>query len=268
MWRGDRNLKLFIAATSSMRKRPDIVRQSKYLLESFYTIADWQIPLIHEADMFLLDSGAFTFMGSKKGQKIDFDKYLDDYIEFINKYDVKYFFELDIDSVVGYPKVLEMRKKLERETGKKCIPVWHESRGVEEWKRLCEDYEYIAVGGFAIKDIKKSEFPMIKQLVKYARSKGVKVHGLGYTQQDVKEWGFYSADSSSYASGARFCRIGKFKNGKIKYEDHKGVKNSQDLNSVSLVESLSSQLLMFFRTFLVRFTAMTGAEKRVIWHFG
>ena len=33
-------------------------------------------------------------------------EYLQRYIDFINKYDVKYFFELDIDAVVGYVLVL------------------------------------------------------------------------------------------------------------------------------------------------------------------
>ena len=121
-------MKIFMAGTCT---KEEFLQEHKidYILESFYTIKEWQIPYIKECKMFLLDSGAFTFMNSNK-KKVNFNQYLNDYISFINKYDIKYFFELDIDSVVGYEKVKEMRAVLEKGTGKKCIPVWHKSRGL------------------------------------------------------------------------------------------------------------------------------------------
>lgn len=42
-----------------------------------------------------------------------------EYIEFINEYDIKYFFEMDIDMICGYKKVLEMRKQIEQGTRKR-----------------------------------------------------------------------------------------------------------------------------------------------------
>lgn len=121
-------MKIFLAGTCV---KEEVLENHKvdYILESFYTIKKWQIPYIKKCKMFLLDSGAFTFMNGNKG-KVDFNQYLNDYINFINKYDIKYFFELDIDSVVGYEKVKEMRTVLEKGTGKKCIPVWHKARGL------------------------------------------------------------------------------------------------------------------------------------------
>lgn len=115
-------MKIFIAGTS---KYKEIVQKNtpKFILESYFYFKEWQIPLIKNSEMFLLDSGAYTFMNSKNHKNLDFDSYLKRYIGFINKYDIKYFFELDIDDVVGYEKVLEYRKILEYETGKKCIPV-------------------------------------------------------------------------------------------------------------------------------------------------
>ena len=74
----------------------------------------------------------------------NFDEYLTRYINFINKYDIKYFFELDVDSIVGYEKVKQLRKRLENETGKKCIPVWHKSRGKEEYLKMCKKIDEIA----------------------------------------------------------------------------------------------------------------------------
>ena len=81
---------------------------------------------------FLLDSGAFTFM-NQKSKKINFEQYIEQYIEFINKYDIKYFFELDVDVIFGHEKVKEIRKYIEQKTNKKTIPVWHKSRGIEEY---------------------------------------------------------------------------------------------------------------------------------------
>ena len=75
--------------------------------------------------MFLLDSGAFTFMhGIEASSKpVDWDGYLSRYIDFINRNNVQHFFELDVDSIVGYDAVKRMRARLEAETGKQSIPV-------------------------------------------------------------------------------------------------------------------------------------------------
>ena len=39
-------------------------------------------------------------------------------------------------TIIDAFKVKEIRKKIEEKTGKKCIPVWHKSRGIEEFKNL------------------------------------------------------------------------------------------------------------------------------------
>ena len=87
---------------------------------------DWEIELIKSKN-FLLDSGAFTFMNGRKYS--DLDMYLEKYINFINENDVEKFFELDVDCIKGIDWVEKSRYKLEAETGKKCIPVWHVRRG-------------------------------------------------------------------------------------------------------------------------------------------
>lgn len=216
-------MKVFLAGTNVSE---DVLKEHKidYILESFYTIKEWQIPYIKECKMFLLDSGAFTFMNSNKG-KVDFDQYLNDYISFINKYDVKYFFELDIDSIVGYEKVKEMRKALEEGTGKKCIPVWHKSRGLEEWHRLTKEYDYIGLGGFAIKEIKPKEYKYISPLLNIAKENGCKVHGLGFTNlKALRRYHFYSVDSTSWLSGQKYGTLYIFQDGTLKsirYKDRR-----------------------------------------------
>lgn len=58
-------MKIFLAGTASHR---NVVEPNppKYILESFYYVQDWQLPMIKNADDFLLDSGAFTFMENSK----------------------------------------------------------------------------------------------------------------------------------------------------------------------------------------------------------
>ena len=134
-------MRLCLAGTFPAEK---IVKEYRpeYVLESFFYIRPWQIEEIPKWKMFLLDSGAFTFMhGIEASSKpVDWDGYLSRYIDFINRNDVQHFFELDVDSIVGYDAVKRMRARLEAETGKQSIPVWHRSRGLDEFKRLCRDY--------------------------------------------------------------------------------------------------------------------------------
>ena len=103
-----------------------------------------------------------------------------------------------------------MRTRLEAETGKQSIPVWHRSRGLDEFKRLCRDYPYIGIGGFAIKHIQPSEYGYVRRLVQYANSCGVRVHGLGYTKKDAVSFGFYSVDSTTWTTQVNFGGLSYF----------------------------------------------------------
>lgn len=207
-------MKLFLAATSDKTfVGEDTLKSIPYALESFYYFQDWQKMLLKTCKMFLLDSGAFTFMSNVTDT--NFDEYLTRYIKFINDNDIKYFFELDIDSVVGYEKVKQMRHRLEKETGKRCIPVWHKSRGIDEWYKLCKEYRYVAIGGIVSKEITKKDYPVLLQLNKIAARYGTKVHGLGFTNKDAYKYGFYSVDSTNWKSGGRFGQLHIFDGKKI-----------------------------------------------------
>lgn len=210
-------MRIFIAGTNSYK---GLVEKYKppYILESFYYIRDWQIPLIKTSKMFLLDSGAYSFMQmNKKGKNknLNFEEYLDRYIGFINKHDVKYFFELDIDHIVGYPKVLEYRKKLEKETRKKCIPVWHKSRGKEEYVHLCKNYDYIAIGGITGQKEKNNFQKYIRWFKQIADEHNTKVHLLGATDKITLSSGFFSADSTAWQT-VRYGGVAVFKEGVVK----------------------------------------------------
>lgn len=194
------------------------------ILESFYYADEWTEKMIPRLKYFLLDSGAFTFFSS--GKHIDWNEYLDRYIAFINKNKVEHFFELDIDVLVGYEKVLEFRRKLERGTGRQCIPVWHKSRGKDEFIKMCDEYKYVAIGGIVSKEITQKEYVYFPWFLNEAHKRGVKVHGLGFTNlEGMRKYHFDSVDSTSWTTGNRFGAIYQF-NGKtmVKHGKKEGQK--------------------------------------------
>lgn len=213
-------MKIFLAGTYSENKNAEDVLQSMYNLESFYYIKPWQYEMVHRSKMFLLDSGAFTFFSS--GKKIDWDEYIEKYANFIKEHDVSYFFELDIDSLIGYESVKQYRKKLERLTNRQCIPVWHKSRGIEEWKRMCSEYPYVEIGGIASKEIKPNQYVAFPSMINYAHKCRARVHGLGFTNVNkFDEIQFDSVDSTRW-NCARFGRLEYFDGQTIKTVDKRG----------------------------------------------
>ena len=207
-------MKVFLAGAYT-REKAFIGKNIDYMLESFFYVLPWQIERIPNMKMFLLDSGAFTFMNGTGNA--NFDEYLTRYINFINKYDIKYFFELDVDSIVGYEKVKQLRKRLENETGKKCIPVWHKSRGKEEYLKMCEEYDYVAIGGIVTKEITKEQYSFFPWFINEAHKRGCKIHGLGFTDTKLlQKYHFDSVDSTAWLSGSRFGHVYYLDNGVMK----------------------------------------------------
>lgn len=185
-----------------------------YILESFYYAdADTERLIPHFGD-FMLDSGAFTFCGT--GGNVAWDEYLERYADFINRNNVQKFFELDIDSVVGYKEVKRMRVKLEGLTNKQPIPVWHISRGKNEFIRHCDEFPYVALGGYVVA-IKASDPRQVAYTKSYpwfineAHKRGKKIHGLGYTNlKGLTVHHFDSVDSTAWTTGNRFGYLYKF----------------------------------------------------------
>ena len=202
-------------AEKQMRKENT---QNICVLESFYYMQDWMKPYIREHWDFLLDSGAFTFMGNNDTNEIDWNAYLTKYIDFINEMDIDHFLELDIDSVVGIKKVEELRARLEKETGKKSIPVWHPSRSLNYYHKMVEDYDYVALslsGKYTSRWIRNSGgLNVISKLLDIAKKQNCKVHGLGYTKLNhLPKLKFHSVDSTAWIYGNRGGYLYQF-NGK------------------------------------------------------
>ena len=196
----------------------DFVRDVKLsemsILESFYYLRKNEefMALAKHFGSFLLDSGAFTFMTGVHKGAINWDEYVEDYARFINKHDIKLFFELDIDSVVGLQEVERLREKLEALTGKKPIPVWHKNRGKEYFIKMCENYPYVALGGIVTKEILRQKYEKgFPWFIKTAHLHRCKIHGLGYTTiLNLPKYHFDSVDSTAWLYGNRGGYLYKF----------------------------------------------------------
>ena len=163
----------------------------------------------------LVDSGAHSF---QKGKKVEWEEYTREYAEWIKKNDsdkILGYFEMDVDNIIGYEKVLELRKILLEATDK-IIPVWHKNRGIDEFKKMCKETkgEIIGITGFRNEDIKDDQYHMF---LKYAWQQGKKVHCLGMTRIKVlNEVPFDYTDSSSWRQTAIYGTVKRFSNGKFK----------------------------------------------------
>lgn len=179
--------------------------ENVYILESYFYLRKDEsfMQIINRCGFFLLDSGAFTFIKGNHNNKCNWDKYVEEYADFINKYDIKLFFELDIDSIVGLTEVERLRNKLEKLTNKQCIPVWHKNRGKQYFINMCKEYPYVGLGGIAIKEIKRNDFEkMFNWFIKTAHENRAKIHGLGYTSvSNLKYYHFDSVDSTAWLHG-------------------------------------------------------------------
>lgn len=222
------DMEIYLAESEARAKQmnedsKDNLFKGTNILQSYYYCNEFtEKVVIPSCDSFMLDSGAFTFFSS--GKHVDWNEYIKKYADFITRNDVKLFFELDIDSLVGYENVLLLRKKLESLTNRKCIPVWHKSRGLDEFVKMCKEYDYVALGGIVAKEITQKEYKYFPKLIKIAHENGAKIHGLGFTNLvGLTKYHFDSVDSTSWVSGNRFGSIYKF-NGKtmVKYDKKEG----------------------------------------------
>lgn len=194
----------------------DLHIKMKWNLMSYYYIRtrsglEYANFIKNNSENILIDSGAHSF---QKGVRVDWDEYTKQYAEFIKEFDepkVLGYFEMDIDNLVGYEKVLELRKVLES-VSDKIIPVWHKNRGIEEYYKMCQDYsgKIIAITGFKNEDIKDNQYPIFLQI---AHKYNCKVHCLGMTRRKVLDKvPFDYVDSSSWAQMGIRGQVGECKN--------------------------------------------------------
>lgn len=202
------------------------------ILESYYYAKDniHFSRLLKTCENFLLDSGAFTFMQGNHKEKINWDKYTEEYAAFINLHGIDQFVEMDIDSIVGLQEVERLRKKLETMTGKMPIPVWHKSRGKDYFLKMCDNYPYVAFGGILTDGISRKDIErVLPWFIHEAHKRGAKIHGLGYTSVTrLSEFHFDSVDSRAWLQGNMSGFLYQFQNGKMKHIQGNGRLKSTD----------------------------------------
>lgn len=203
-------MKIFLSALNSKVILDRLIAENinlRWNLLSFFYIQKAGAELAERvrdlSEEILIDSGAHSF---QKGVKVNWDEYTRQYADFIRSFDrpnVLGYFEMDVDNIVGYEKVLELRKILESASDK-IIPVWHKNRGIDDYKKMCQDYagKIIAITGFYKEDIKDEQYLMF---LKYARECECKVHCLGMTRQKVLDKvPFDYTDSSTWLTQTRY----------------------------------------------------------------
>lgn len=222
-------MKVFLAGVAPWRNEglydPIIRTHKPYILESFYYVdADTERLLPYFGD-FMLDSGAFTFMANIGDKEIDWMEYASKYAQFVKRNNIEKYIELDLDYIIGVEGAYKLRQFLEKETGRRTIPVWHPIRGREAFCRMCDEYDYVALGGIVGKKWRGMEQYM-PWFIQEAHKRHAKIHGLGFTQLTrLAQYHFDSVDSTAWTTGNRFGYL-YFFNGKtmVKKDVPKGMK--------------------------------------------
>lgn len=239
-------MKIFLSGLESSEKNIiDCMIKNKekvdYVLTSYYYLRkkkDFFQKLKLIANEILIDSGAHSF---QKGAKVEWVDYTKEYTKWIKENDCEQiigYFEMDIDNIIGYESVLELRKILEQETNK-IIPVWHKNRGVQDYKKMCNKYKYIAITGFKNEDIKDNQYMMF---LKYAKEQNCLVHCLGMTRiKIISKIPFDSVDSSTWKQAGNFGEYRKFTNGKLKIFKQKGKFTTEFLDKQNFKEFVKMQ---------------------------
>lgn len=212
-------MKIFLSAVEgkTTKKAIDEIISSgiklHYNLMSYYYIEknnyEHAVHIRDNSELIMIDSGAHSF---QFGTKVNWLEYTKRYAEFIKRFDrpnVVGYFEMDIDNIIGYEKVLELRKILEN-VSDKIIPVWHPPRGINNFEEMCKKYhgKTIAIGGFRGTDIKDHQYIMF---LKVAKKYNCKVHFMKKKSKGGKGFFYRSIGSSlvgKYVDAVIFTFIG------------------------------------------------------------
>lgn len=206
----------------------------KWNLMSYYYIRNQRkrAQVIRDnSELIMIDSGAHSF---QKGAKVKWEEYTEQYATFIKEFDrpnIVGYFEMDVDVIIGYERVLRLRRILQQATDK-VIPVWHKTRGIKEFDRMCKEFsgKIIAISGFKNEDIADDQYLMF---LKHAKKYQCKVHCLGMTRRAILDKvPFDYTDSSSWRQPFTFARA--LVNGKQKKVDSDWFRNPRNRDKLEL----------------------------------
>lgn len=241
---------VYLAGFKTIEKHYSQPTKNIYLLSSFWEHKTGKFGDYVYQDKHILDSGAFSAIANKTGayKNFDWEGYVKKYILFIKSTNQKLFFELDIDNVVGLPKVEYYRKQIADAIGISPIPCWHSNRGLDYFEMMCENHTYVAIGTTkANEDGKRirAKPEVLKWFIDKAHKNNSKIHGLGFTSVPwLEKLKFDSVDSTTWNVGGKYGNVCFFQNNKYsKQWKPKGikVKNMIDLHVYNFNEWVKFQ---------------------------
>lgn len=143
----------------------------------------------------LIDSGAFT--AYTLGKSIDLQAYTA-YLQ-KNAKNITAAFALDV--IGDHEASLRNYRQQKAALGKsvELIPTWHVTSPLDNLRELCEEADYVAVGGaVGYSTQQRALMRTLVQAHKIAREHGTRLHGLGMTSNQTRRLPWYSVDSSSW----------------------------------------------------------------------
>lgn len=173
----------------------------------------------------------FGDSGAHSARTLGLHLTLDDYAKWCERWDKLLTVYSNLD-VIGAPEATYRNQKDLERRGLMPIPVFHTGEPWEWLERyLDEGYTYIALGAL-LGNPAKIVLPWLAKAFRIAGDRAV-FHGFGMTVwAALRDFPFYSVDSSSWGSGFRFGSIRLFDNGRwtiLKMRDRSAVLRNREL---------------------------------------
>jgi hypothetical protein len=180
--------------------------RANFLISFWYykaiNLNDWLATMPYKPQVFA-DCGAFS--AHTQGGSVS----LDEYAQWIKDNKQHFTVYPNLDVIHDPATTIRNQKYLEKEHGLNPIPVHHFGGDWRVLEAYCEKYPYIALGGMV--GSKKARPDMRRWLAKaftIAAKHDAQYHGFGQTSDHiVRDFPFYSIDSSSWLSGVRYGQI-------------------------------------------------------------
>jgi len=201
-------MQIYVGGVLNTRYAQDIKLN---ILESFYAIGRRELKIDKDyCKSFFLDSGAFSAWSQKKSIN------LDNYITYLKKNKDKINYYANLDEIGNAEKSQQNLERMEKE-GLKPIPVYHYGENIEVFKKMCDKYPFIALGGM-VPISTQNLIPWLNEVFAYICEKDgstkIKIHGFGMTTFNLlTKYPWYSVDSVSpimtAAMGGLYTEDGK-----------------------------------------------------------
>ena len=254
---------LFLAGSINKGTFEYILNNKHLKLHSFLTEQRDIEKFFAQGHKVFVDSGAFTFWKVKRGltkgaswvKNLTDEEYINNYIEWINKWENDIIFAAQLDSIPEGQSEEEIQQAADNTWNNYrymidkvnnpdiVLPVYHYGENISNLHRFIDfGCKYIAIGGLVGKSKKaKREFlDILFKEIKNSSNPNVMTHAFGMTSKDLlEEFPFTSCDSTSWMMPANNGFIntpwGSFSVSPKKIGDPKHIM-SQDLEIIDNVE--------------------------------